>query len=40
MVDEAVQGLVHTEHELGHPLPFLTRHIRAVLIAFMQPVVS
>src|SRR3990172_3451005 len=34
VVDVAVQGLVHSEHELSHtPLPFLTRHIRAVLIA-------
>jgi hypothetical protein len=33
MVDVAVQGLVHSEHESGHTIPFLTRHIRAVLIA-------
>jgi hypothetical protein len=33
MVDVDVQGLVHSEHERAIPLPFLTRHIRAVLMA-------
>jgi hypothetical protein len=27
MVDVAVQGLVHSEHEPSHTLPFLTRQI-------------
>src|SRR6516164_1094193 len=31
-VDVAVQGLVHSEHELSHTHSFLTRHIRAILI--------
>src|SRR5512138_382988 len=29
MVDVTVQGLVHSEHELSHPIPFLTRNIRS-----------
>jgi DNA-binding HxlR family transcriptional regulator len=33
MIDVAVQGLVHSEHEPSHTTSFLTRHIRAVLIA-------
>src|SRR5687767_570674 len=33
MVDVAVQRLVHSEHEPSHTRPFLTRHIRAAVVA-------
>jgi hypothetical protein len=38
MVDVAIQGLVHSEHELGHTTSFPSRHIRALLLQFVAAI--